>query len=66
MQDSDFKKVQKFIGMISAGSILAVFVGHQIDIFLNTSPLFLIGLLLYVIIGSLVWLIKEYGGFTHE
>lgn len=63
MQGSDFRKVQKFMGMIAAGSLLAVLAGNAIDGWLNTSPLFLIGLLLYVVIGSLVWLVKEYGGF---
>ncbi|MGL5979109.1 MAG: AtpZ/AtpI family protein [Erysipelotrichaceae bacterium] len=51
------------MGMIAAGSILAVFLGNFLDEFLHTSPLFLIGLLLYVIVGSLLWLIKEVGGF---
>lgn len=63
MGDSDYKKVQKFMGMIAGGSVMAVFVGNFLDGLFDTSPGFLIGLLFYVIFGSLYWLIKQVGGF---
>ncbi len=63
MQDSDFKKVQKFIGMIAAGSFLGIVLGSWLDKVFNTEPIFLLLLLGYAIFGSLYLLLKDLGVF---
>lgn len=54
-----FKVASRFITRIVAGSILAIFLGMWLDSLIHTSPLFIIILLLYVIMGSLYLLYKE-------
>ncbi|MGN1344133.1 MAG: hypothetical protein ACI4U3_06095 [Traorella sp.] len=49
----------KFITRIVLGSILAIFLGLKLDDYFHVRPLFTIGFLLYVMIGSLVLLVKE-------
>ena len=60
--NKDYRNVQKFIGMMLGGCIISVLVGTLIDRAFRTGPLVFIGLLLYTVIGSLVWLIKSVGG----
>ena len=54
-----YKEASKFISRIVLGSIIAIWLGPKLDELLNIGPLFTIGLLLYVIIGSLILLVKE-------
>ena len=54
-----FQVAARFISRIVLGSILAIFLGLKLDDWLHVRPLFTIGLLLYVMIGSLVLLVKE-------
>lgn len=54
-----FKIATRFITRIVAGSVIAIFLGGWLDSFVHTSPLFLILLLIYVIMGSLYLLYKE-------
>ena len=44
---------------ITIGLVLSVFIGTYIDKIFNTSPLFLLGLMAYVIFGSLFILVKD-------
>lgn len=62
----DYRNVQKFIGMIVGGSVLAVLVGMAIDKLLYTTPLIMIVLLLYVVIGSMIWLVRSVGRNKNE
>ncbi len=57
----DYKIVQRFISRMSAGCIVAIILGNYVDDKLQTSPLFVFALLAYVVIGSLVLLVKEAG-----
>jgi F0F1-type ATP synthase assembly protein I len=59
-----YKEASKFISRIVLGSILAIFVGPKLDEVFHVGPLFTIGLLLYVIVGSLILLIKEINNGT--
>ena len=54
-----YNEASKFISRIVLGSIIAILLGPKLDNLLNLGPLFTIGLLLYVIIGSLILLVKE-------
>lgn len=54
-----YKEASKFISRIVLGSIIAIIFGPKLDNIFNIGPLVTIGLLLYVIIGSLILLIKE-------
>ncbi|MDQ0360598.1 AtpZ/AtpI family protein [Breznakia pachnodae] len=57
--------VMRFIGRMIAGVIIAVLLGNYIDEYLHTTPIVMMVLLLYVIIGSLYKLIKD-AGDDHE
>lgn len=57
--------VMRFIGRMIAGVIIAVLLGNYIDEHLHTTPIVMLVLLLYVIIGSLYKLIKD-AGDDHE
>ena len=54
-----YNEASKFISRIVLGSIIAIWLGPKLDELLNIGPLCTIGLLLYVIIGSLILLVKE-------
>lgn len=54
-----YKVANRFVSRIVIGSVLAIFLGIKLDEGLHTAPLFLTGLLMYVMIGSLVLLVKE-------
>lgn len=54
-----YKIANRFIVRIVIGSILAIFIGMKIDEGLHTKALITICLLMYVIIGSLVLLVRE-------
>lgn len=54
-----FKIASRFVSRNILGSIVAILIGMKMDEWLHTKPLFLIGLLLYVIIGSIFLLVKE-------
>ena len=54
-----YNEASKFISRIVLGSIIAICLGPKLDEFLSVGPLCTIGLLLYVIIGSLILLVKE-------
>ncbi len=58
---NDYRDVQKFIGMVGFGSIVAVLIGTLLDSQLNTTPWLMVFLLLYVVVGSLFWLVKTLG-----
>lgn len=49
----------KFVSRIVVGLIISILLGKYIDELLNTTPIIMIGLIFYVIIGSLLILIKE-------
>lgn len=53
--------VYRFIARLLIGLIGAILIGMLLDKLFNTSPIFLLGLLLYVILGSLFLLVKELG-----
>ena len=57
--------VMRFIGRMIAGVIIAVLLGNYIDEYLHTTPIVMMVLLLYEIIGSLYKLIKD-AGDDHE
>ena len=54
-----YNEATKFISRIVFGCIIAIWLGPKLDEFLKIGPFITIGLLLYVIIGSLVLLVKE-------
>lgn len=54
-----YKEASKFISRVVLGTIIAIWLGPKLDNFTNLGPLFTIGLILYVIIGSLILLVKE-------
>lgn len=54
-----YKVATRFVTRIVVGSILALLIGNLLDKFFHTTPLFLILLLLYVLIGTGYLLIKE-------
>lgn len=49
----------KFIGRIVVGLTVAIVSGNYLDNLLNTSPLIMLGLIVYVVFGSLFILVKE-------
>ncbi|OCN04768.1 hypothetical protein A4S06_10400 [Erysipelotrichaceae bacterium MTC7] len=55
----------RFIGRVVLGSILAVLLGMWLDEKLHTTPWLMLALLLYVLVGSLVKLVKDVGD-EHE
>ena len=54
-----YNEASKLISRLVLGSILSIWLGPKLDGLLNIGPIFTIGLLLYVIIGSLILLVKE-------
>ena len=52
-------KVYAFISRIVFGTLIAIFLGSYLDDCFGISPLIMILLMLYVVIGSLVKLIKD-------
>ena len=54
-----YNEASKLISRLVLGSILSIWLGPKLDSLLNIGPIFTIGLLLYVIIGSLILLVKE-------
>ena len=54
-----YNEASKLISRIVLGSILSIWLGPKLDELFNVGPLCTIGLLLYVIIGSLILLVKE-------
>ena len=54
-----YRQATKFVARIVVGSIVAILFGHWLDYVLHTTPLFILGLLFYVIFGSLYLLIRE-------
>ena len=54
-----YTEATKFISRIVLGSIISILLGPKLDLLFNIGPLCTIGLLLYVIIGSLILLVKE-------
>ncbi len=56
-----YKIVYKFISRLAFGLVIAIFLGRYIDAILNTSPFIVIALIAYVVIGSLILLVKEAG-----
>ncbi|TDW20549.1 hypothetical protein EDD63_11215 [Breznakia blatticola] len=51
----------RFVGRVVLGSILAVFGGLWLDDTFGTKPWIMLGLLLYVLVGSLITLVKDVG-----
>ncbi len=58
---SDSEGTSKFLGRIVFGCIFAVLVGNWLDTRFNTTPWIMLGLLIYVLFGSIYLLIKELG-----
>lgn len=54
-----FKIAQRFITRNILGILIAIWLGSKIDDFFKTSPWAMLILLLYVIVGSLILLVKE-------
>ena len=52
-------KVYKFIGRIVVGLLIAIFLGVYLDDILDTKPFIMLGLIIYVIFGSLFLLVKD-------
>lgn len=52
------KPVLKFIGRLIVGLFVGVVVGNILDKKFNTTPFIMIGLIVYVIFGSLYILVK--------
>lgn len=52
-------KVYKFIGRIVVGLLIAIFLGGYLDDILDTKPFIMLGLIIYVIFGSLFLLVKD-------
>ena len=57
--------VMRFIGRMIVGSMVAILIGNYIDEYLHTTPIVMMVLLFYVIIGSLYTLVKDTGD-AHE
>lgn len=53
------RKALKFPYMVLGGLFLSVVIGIVLDSFFNTTPLILLGLIFYTIIGSFLILIKD-------
>lgn len=53
------KAVAKFVSRVVAGCVIGVLLGSYLDKTFNTKPWIMLGLLLYVLIGSLILLVKE-------
>ena len=54
-----FKIAQRFITRNVLGLLIAIFLGNKLDEIFQTSPWALLILIIYVIVGSLVLLVKE-------
>ena len=49
----------QFPGFLLANVLFCLWIGYLLDSWMNTKPLFTIGLLIYAIVGSIVLLIKK-------
>ena len=54
-----FKIAQRFITRNVLGLLIAIWLGNKMDEIFQTSPWALLILIIYVIVGSLVLLVKE-------
>lgn len=54
-----FKIAQRFITRNVLGLLIAIWLGNKLDEIFQTSPWTLLILIIYVIVGSLVLLVKE-------
>lgn len=54
-----FKIAQRFITRNVLGLLIAIWLGNKLDEIFQTSPWALLMLIIYVIVGSLVLLVKE-------
>jgi len=54
-----FKIAQRFITRNVLGLLIAIWLGNKLDEIFQTSPWALLILIIYVIVGSLVLLVKE-------
>ncbi len=54
-----FKIAQRFITRNILGILIAIWLGSKIDDIFKTSPWVMLILMLYVIVGSLILLVKE-------
>ena len=53
------KTTLKFVSRIILGLVIAIFLGGYLDKKINTTPLIMLAMIIYVIVGSLYILIKE-------
>ncbi len=53
------KTTLKFVSRIVLGLVIAIFLGRYLDGKFNTTPLIMLVMIIYVIVGSLYILIKE-------
>ncbi|MCI6271439.1 MAG: AtpZ/AtpI family protein [Erysipelotrichaceae bacterium] len=53
------KTTLKFVSRIVLGLVIAIFLGRYLDDEFNTTPLIMLVMIIYVIVGSLYILIKE-------
>lgn len=51
--------IYRFLSRLVLGLIISIIAGSYLDRLLSTSPFILMGLLLYVIVGSLYLLVRE-------
>ena len=49
----------QFPGFLLANVLVCLWIGYVLDSWMHTEPLFLVGLLLYAIVGSVILLIKK-------
>lgn len=54
-------RVMRLTTTMALACVIAVFAGNALDEWLNTSPLFLLGLLTYAIVSSFYMMIKSLG-----
>lgn len=54
-----FKIAQRFITRNVLGLLIAIWLGNKLDEIFQTSPWALLILIIYVIVGSLILLVKE-------
>ena len=52
-------KPHQFPGFLLANVLVCLWIGYLLDSWMDTRPLFMIGLLLYAIVGSIVLLVKK-------
>ena len=57
-----YRNATFFLTMIIIGIPLSIFLGKELDAFFHTTPWMMLIMLGYVVIGSLVLLVKTAGG----